>query len=93
MDINEQLALERTKLANWRTFLAYIRTGVSFIALGAALFHFLKSPAWAFLGIASTILGIAFLVIGGVSYKKYNKKLEMIKKRSEKPGKSGKLSD
>ncbi len=78
MNINERLALERTRLANWRTLLAYIRTGVSFIALGAAFSHLLDSIEWNILGALSIVAGIAFLVIGTVSYKRYEKRISRL---------------
>lgn len=80
MGVNDELALERTRLANWRTFLAYIRTGISFIALGAAVFHFLESAGWNILGAAAVALGGFFIITGIIAYKKSDKKISRIQK-------------
>ena len=41
MSIQEELALERTRLANERTFLAYVRTALSLIAAGVVVLQYL----------------------------------------------------
>ena len=84
MGINEELAVERTRLANWRTLLAYIRTGISFIALGAAIFHFLRSIVWTIVGTGSVAMGAFVITAGFISYKKFNKKINDASK-TEKP--------
>ena len=39
-ELRDELALDRTRLANERTLLAYIRTALGVAAGGAVLFHF-----------------------------------------------------
>ena len=80
MTLTGLLAMERTKLANWRTFLAYIRTGISFIALALALIHFFHSITWHILGGISFAVGGAFLIAGFVSYRNFCKKISTIKR-------------
>jgi putative membrane protein len=63
--LRDQLALDRTRLANERTLLAYIRTAFMLLVAGAtALKLFVDTPgvvftAWLFigLGICTTIFG------------------------------------
>ncbi len=86
MNINDKLALERTKLANWRTLLAYIRTGLSFIALGIAVFHFLKSALWAVLGIGSVLIGVLLIILGFISYKRFDRIITVV--QGKDPGES-----
>ena len=54
--------MERTQLANERTFLAYVRTALSLIAGGAVLLQFFTSKI---IVIAS---GWALIVIGGIVF-------------------------
>lgn len=76
MNINEKLALERTRLANRRTLLAYIRTGLSFIALGIALFQLLTQVIWNILGIAAICTGTALVIGGFFSYKSFDRNIK-----------------
>jgi putative membrane protein len=80
MTLTGLLAMERTKLANWRTFLAYIRTGISFVALALALIHFFHSLTWHIFGGISLVLGAAFLIAGFISYRNFVKKIAAIKR-------------
>lgn len=80
MTLTDLLAMERTKLANWRTFLAYIRTGISFVALAIALIHFFHSVTWHVLGAISLAIGVAFLIAGFISYRNFVKKIAAIKR-------------
>jgi putative membrane protein len=59
--LRDQLALDRTRLANERTLLAYIRTAVMMIVVGAtALKLFVDTPgvvitAWLFIGLGAFV--------------------------------------
>lgn len=59
------LAHERSVLANERTMLALLRTGLSFIGLGIALLNLYKQYQWIlYIGYASVIVGICFIIYG-----------------------------
>lgn len=61
----DQLALDRTRLANERTLLAYLRTALGFAAAGATLWRlFPTSPADRALGIIGIVFGTGLLVVG-----------------------------
>ncbi|MES2643314.1 MAG: DUF202 domain-containing protein [Myxococcota bacterium] len=61
----DQLALDRTRLANERTLLAYLRTALGFAAAGATLWRlFPTSPADRALGLVGVVFGSGLLVVG-----------------------------
>jgi putative membrane protein len=57
--IREQLALERTVLANERTLLSYVRTGLGLAISGGAAIDLLE-------GSAADILGVVLLAAAGL---------------------------
>lgn len=66
LDDKTTLALQRTILANSRTFSAWIRTGLSSSLAGLAIVKFLgDNEDYEFF---ASIIGIMFLIIGGVIY-------------------------
>jgi putative membrane protein len=74
--LRDHLALERTRLANERTFMAYIRSALYLIVGGLALME-LHGPAnlqW--VGITALVLAAAFGVIGIVRFSQLKKQLQ-----------------
>ena len=67
-DINQMnLALDRTVLANERTYAAWIRTGLAALAAGLGIAKFMTGlmPLWSILIIAAVLIGfsgVAFLL-------------------------------
>ena len=69
MNIQEELALERTQLANERTLLAYVRTALSLIAGGVVVLEYLaEGPEHVVAGWLLLVLGAAILAIGFVRF-------------------------
>jgi len=69
MNIQEELALERTRLANERTFLAYVRTALSLIAGGVVVLQYLaEGPEHIFAGWLLVGSGAVALAIGLVRF-------------------------
>ena len=62
--LRDELALDRTVLANERTFLSYIRMSVGFAVVGGTLLKFAETSAWSALGIVFLALGAATLWLG-----------------------------
>ncbi|WP_373092168.1 DUF202 domain-containing protein [Zhongshania sp.] len=63
-DTRDTLALERTRMANERTFLAYIRTGLSLLAAAAVLFQFFsKINSYVATVWVLVVLGVLVLVL------------------------------
>jgi len=71
--LRDQLAIDRTILANEVTFLAYIRTGLAVVAAGGTLIHF-ASILFAYL--IGTILLVGGLVVFFVGVSRYKKNEE-----------------
>ncbi|MFN2400002.1 MAG: YidH family protein [Gemmatimonadaceae bacterium] len=62
-DVQHRLALERTHLANERTFAAWLRTGLSVAAAGIAVSHFLPRTDHT-LGAIFVIAGVSLIIFG-----------------------------
>ena len=68
LSLRDQLALDRTHLANIRTLLAFARTGIYFIFTGAGIFYLIKKPGLFWLGWIAVLLGFCIILIGLVNY-------------------------
>ena len=74
--LRDVLALDRTKLANLRTFLAFLRTGLYLFVTAFAVMkvEFLKDLSflgWGLMGIGSVVI-----VIGIINYWSMKKKIQ-----------------
>jgi len=82
-DINQMnLALDRTVLANERTYAAWIRTGLAALAAGLGIAKFMTGlmPLWSILIIAAVLIGfssVAFL-LAGCSAARHDQELESV---------------
>ena len=76
MTRNEQLAVQRTKLANERTFLSYIRTALVFFAGGATLLK-ISSNDMFFVAVSWLLLisGIVLILAGFYLFRKNKRTL------------------
>lgn len=88
MILRDWLALDRTVLANKRTFLAYARTAMALFALGIAFVHLLKHPFFEISGFVLMALGIAVGIIGTrefitntIRFKKLVEKEKLLEKK------------
>jgi len=70
-EIKDQLAIERTRLAEERTDLAYIRTGFSLL-LGGIFFigYFLPGTVFMYVGYATIVISLVFILYGFYHHKK-----------------------
>jgi putative membrane protein len=59
--LRDHLAIDRTALANERTFLAYIRTALTLLVVGASFIKFFDS-------LALEVVGWAFMPVGVVVF-------------------------
>ena len=70
LPLRDELAIDRTLLANERTLLAYLRSAVALLLAGITMIHFsLHSWFWA-AGLACLPAGVLCGVIGVVRYMK-----------------------
>ncbi|HEU0298156.1 MAG TPA: DUF202 domain-containing protein [Longimicrobium sp.] len=63
-EIRDQLALDRTHLANERTLLAYVRTALALAGAGAGLIQFFDTPGSQVTGLILIALGVLGLLVG-----------------------------
>lgn len=68
LKVTDKLAIERTRLANERTFLAYFRSAIVFLSSGAAIvkLKILEEIEW--VGYALIVVGPILLSIGLIRF-------------------------
>jgi len=72
----DQLALDRTRLANERTLLAYIRTALGLIALGATALKIFDDRLMQVIGGASVAAGVLVVCLGAWRYRALCRRLQ-----------------
>ena len=82
--LREHLALERTKLANERTLLAYIRASLYLLVGGIALLQLKEYPRLHWVGYASLVICVLFIIIGIWRYIALERKLKNLLLPDEK---------
>jgi putative membrane protein len=73
--LRDHLALERTRLANERTFMAYIRSALYLLIGGLALLQLQEYGDLQWVGITSVSLAAIFSIIGIVRFYQLKKQL------------------
>ena len=73
--LNDYLALERTRLANQRTFFSFLRTSLYLVLAGIAFLQLQGFEELKWLGYVSIVFSIVFLVAGIFTYYGLKKKL------------------
>ncbi len=73
--LRDHLALERTRLANERTFMAYIRSALYLVIGGLALLQLRDHGNLEWVGIVSLVLAAIFAVIGIIRFHQLKKQL------------------
>ncbi|MEW6748634.1 MAG: DUF202 domain-containing protein [Candidatus Micrarchaeota archaeon] len=76
--LRDKLAIERTKLAQERTYMAYIRTGMTLVLGGFFFIASFTEGVFHYIGYATTLIGVAFLVFGFYNHRKSMAVLEKI---------------
>ncbi|NTW53480.1 MAG: DUF202 domain-containing protein [Chlorobaculum sp.] len=56
--LRDELAIDRTLLANERTLLSYLRSGVAMMITGLTIIHYANKPWFMWAGVACIPLGI-----------------------------------
>jgi putative membrane protein len=73
--LRDHLALERTRLANERTFMAYIRSALYLLVGGLALLQVQGFGDLEWVGIMSLVLAALFVMVGVVRFYKLKNQL------------------
>lgn len=75
MEIRDELAIQRTILANERTLLAYSRTALTLVIPGVSFYGFSDSTMVQTIGIAFVPMGLAVLTFGILRFNKKKKQI------------------
>jgi putative membrane protein len=73
--LRDHLALERTRLANERTFMAYIRSALYLVIGGLALLQVRGFGDLRWVGFVSLVLALLFVVVGTIRFFKLKRQL------------------
>lgn len=80
--LRDELAVDRTLLANERTLMAYLCSGVALLIAGVSIIHF-SNKGWLWgVGIACLPIGIITSIVGVVRYRKMNRLISLIRRQS-----------
>jgi putative membrane protein len=84
LDLRECLALERTTLANERTFLSYARTAVMILITGITVFKIFPDYLIVFiLGWAAILISVVLFFVGLKKYARRFRSIALIESKCE----------
>jgi putative membrane protein len=69
LQLNDELALFRTHLANERTLMAYLRSGVALVIAGASILHFVEGGWLLAVGLICIPSGVAAAALGVMRFR------------------------
>ena len=82
MNLSDFLALDRTKLANERTYLGYIRTFISLLAAGVGLIRFVDIEIVKYIGIVLCFSSPLFFIVGNYRYLVMKREITVLEKNN-----------
>jgi putative membrane protein len=80
--LRDELAIDRTLLANERTLLSYLRSGAALLIAGLSILHFSQQSWFWIIGLACVPIGIIVGVIGVVRFLRMNRSISLLRKQS-----------
>lgn len=83
LSLSEQLALDRTILANERTFLSYMRTSLTIFVVGISFIELLDSPIIEIIGVIFLPIALSIFILGVKIYLKIRKELYNMREKIE----------
>jgi putative membrane protein len=81
--LRDELAIDRTLLANERTLLSYLRFAVALIIAGVSIIHFSNEGWFWMLGLICIPTGIITGIIGVARYRRMHRSILRIRTQSE----------
>ncbi len=79
--LRDELAIDRTILANERTLLSYLRSGVALVIAGVSIMHFAAGQWFLWFGIFCIPSGIATSIFGIWRYKKMDSSISIVRQQ------------
>ncbi len=77
--LRDQLAIDRTLLANERTFLSYLRSAVALLIAGVSIIHFSHQNWFTAVGIVCIPSGVLTGMFGFWRFKKMNNAIAVVR--------------
>ena len=82
--LRDELAIDRTLLANERTLMAYVRLAITLIIAGVSIIHFAMEKWFETIGFLCVPIGIAAGILGWIRYQRMDLEIREIRNRSRK---------
>ena len=82
--LRDELAIDRTLLANERTLMAYIRLSITMVIAGVSIIHFAMEKWFETIGFLCVPIGIAAGILGWIRYQRMDLEIREIRNRSRK---------
>lgn len=86
--LRDELAIDRTLLANERTLLSYLRSAMALLIAGVSIIHFAAEGWFWSMGVICIPTGIITGVIGAMRYRRMNRSIARIRSQSERETKN-----
>jgi putative membrane protein len=86
--LRDELAIERTYLANERTLLSYLRSAVALFIAGMTIIHFSDQGWFYAVGVGCIPLSVVTAIVGVVRCHKTGKALSIFRKKREAESKN-----
>lgn len=80
--LRDELAIDRTILANERTLLAYLRSALSLMIVGVTFLHFVEQGLLFYLGLSIIPFGIAVGIFGIHRHRVMNAGIQKIRRNA-----------
>ncbi|MGA7596023.1 MAG: DUF202 domain-containing protein [Gallionella sp.] len=77
--LRDQLAIDRTLLANERTLLSYLRSGVALFIAGISIIHFSHELWFTVMGFICLPCGILTVWLGASRFRKMDKAISVVR--------------
>ncbi|GAB2885573.1 hypothetical protein GCM10027046_12500 [Uliginosibacterium flavum] len=81
--LRDELAIDRTLLANENTLLAYLRSALTLVIAGVTFIHFFAASWLLWLGVAFVPLGIGVGLFGGWRFWKMQKSICTVRSHNQ----------
>ena len=80
--LRDELAIDRTLLANERTLLAYVRGGVALFLAGVTFVHFSERGWYTVLGVVCLPIAMVIVALGVQRFRRMDKAIKAIRDRT-----------
>jgi putative membrane protein len=79
--LRDELAIDRTLLANERTVLSYLRGAITLVIAGVTFIHFVEDGFLRVIGVVLVPLGFLAGVVGILRYRRMNLRIQRMRRQ------------